>query len=88
MFKIKEIVKPSGRGRTSSWEKDLRGTVTEVLETTVRVQWHDSAVGDEMECCELVSTSECAGKVAQIYRELITDENDSGAGDLLTIENT
>jgi hypothetical protein len=72
MFKVKEIVKPSGKGRTSSWEENLRGTVTQVLETTVCVQWHDSAVEDELEFCELFSTGEFADEVPHNYCKINT----------------
>lgn len=59
MFKVKEIVKTSGRGRTAGWDEQT-GTVTKVLENTVLVQWHNLAVVDEMEFDELISTGEFA----------------------------
>jgi hypothetical protein len=55
MFRIKEIVKPSGRGRTADWSKHI-GTVTKVIAESVFVQWHDCAVEDEMNFDEIVST--------------------------------
>jgi hypothetical protein len=55
MFQIKEIVKPSGKGRTADWPEQV-GTVTKVTIKSVFVQWHDCAVEDEMNFDELVST--------------------------------
>ena len=55
MFRVKEIVKTSGRGRTADWPEQV-GTVTSVTAGSVFVQWHDCAVEDEMNCDELVST--------------------------------
>ena len=54
MFRTKEIVKTSGRGRTD-WPEQV-GTVTKVTAGSVFVQWHDCAVEDEMDCDERVST--------------------------------
>ena len=55
MFRIKEIVKPSGRGRTADWSKHI-GTVTKVMAESVFVQWHDCTVEDEINLDEIVST--------------------------------
>ena len=55
MLRIKEIVKPSGKGQTADWEEHI-GTVTRVTNESVFVQWHDYAVEDEMNFDELVST--------------------------------
>jgi len=55
MFRVKEIVKPSGKGRTADW-LEHPGTVTKVTAESVFVQWHDCAVEDEMNFDELVST--------------------------------
>jgi len=55
MFRIKEIVKPSGKGRTADWPEQV-GTVTRVTAGSLFVQWHDCAVEDEMDFDELVST--------------------------------
>jgi hypothetical protein len=48
MFFVGEVVKPSGRGRAASWDGML-GTVTRVEGTSVFVQWHESAVEDEVD---------------------------------------
>jgi len=55
MFMVGEIVKPSGKGRTATWE-GMVGTVTHVSERSVFVQWHDCAVEDELDFEEVVST--------------------------------
>ena len=55
MFRIKEIVKPSGKGRTADWP-EFPGTVTKVTAESVFVQWRDCAVEDEMNFDELVFT--------------------------------
>jgi hypothetical protein len=55
MFVVGEVVKPSGKGRTATWE-GMVGTVTRVEGATVFVQWHNVAVEDEMGVEELVST--------------------------------
>jgi hypothetical protein len=55
MFRIKEIVKPSGKGRTADWPEQV-GTVAKVTAESVFVQWHDCAIEDEMKFDELVST--------------------------------
>jgi len=47
MFFVGEVVKSSGRGRTTTWE-GMVGTVTHVSESSVFIQWHDVAVEDEL----------------------------------------
>ena len=69
MFQIKEIVKPSGNGRTVDWPENL-GTVTKVTKVSVFVQWHDCAVEDEMTFDELVSTGTFADKIPVLVAEL------------------
>ena len=69
MFRIKEIVKPSGKGRTADWPENV-GTVTKVMQETVLVQWHDCAVEDEMSFDELISTGTFADKVPIVVAEL------------------
>jgi hypothetical protein len=61
MFQVKEIVKPSGEGRTVDWPEHL-GTVTKVTKDSVFVQWHDCVVEDELNFDELVSTGTFADK--------------------------
>jgi hypothetical protein len=57
MLFVGEVVKPSGRGRTATWE-GMAGTVTQEVEgKSVFVQWHNVAVEDELDCEELVSTN-------------------------------
>ena len=55
MFLVGEVVKPSGKGRTATWE-GMVGTVVRVEGTSVFVQWHNVAVEDELGFEELVST--------------------------------
>jgi hypothetical protein len=57
MFKVKEIVKTSGKGRTADWDEQI-GIVTKVLENTVLMQWHNLAIEDEMGFDQLVPTGE------------------------------
>jgi hypothetical protein len=45
MFFVGEIVKPSGKGRTATWD-GMVGTVVRVEGTSVFVQWHNVAVED------------------------------------------
>jgi hypothetical protein len=69
MFRIKEIVKPSGRGRTADWSKHI-GTVTKVMAESVFVQWHDCAIEDEMNFDEIVSTGTFNDIVPVVVAEL------------------
>ncbi len=69
MFHIKEIVKPSGKGRIVNWPEHL-DTVTRVTNETVFVQWHDWAVEDEMSFDELVSTGTFNDIVPVVVAEL------------------
>jgi hypothetical protein len=55
MFFVGEVVKPSGKGRTATWEGTV-GTVTRVEGKSVFVQWHNVAVEDELDFEEVVST--------------------------------
>ena len=55
MFIVGEIVKPSGHGRTATWE-GMCGTVTRVGERSVFIQWHDCAVEEELGFDEVVTT--------------------------------
>ena len=55
MFFVGEVVKPSGRGRTATWEGMVE-TVTRVEGKSVFVQWHNIAVEDQLDVEELVST--------------------------------
>ena len=68
MFRIKEIVKPSGKGRTADWPEHP-GTVTKVTAESVFVQWYDSAVEDEMSFEELVSTGTLSDIVPVVIAE-------------------
>ena len=69
MLRIKEIVNPSGKGRTADWPKHA-GTVTRVTAESVFVQWHDWAVEDEMSFDELVSTGTFNDIVPVVVAEL------------------
>jgi hypothetical protein len=69
MFQIKEVVKPSGKGRTVGWPEHL-GTVTRVTNETVFVQWHDFAAEDEMKFDELVSTGTFNDRVPVVVAKL------------------
>jgi hypothetical protein len=55
LFFVGEVVKPSGKGRTATWE-GMVGTVTRVEGTSVFVEWHNVAVEDELEFEDVVST--------------------------------
>jgi hypothetical protein len=75
VFQIKEIVKPSGKGRTACWPKDL-GTVTKVTDNSVFVQWHNCAVEDELKFDEVVSTGTFADKIPVVVAELAPPEEE------------
>lgn len=75
MFRIKEIVKPSGKGRTADWPEHL-GTVARVTKESVFVQWHDCAVEDEMNFDELVSTGAFDVNVPAVVAELMPPEEE------------
>lgn len=53
---IKDIVKPSGFGRTQTWDDKLRGTVRNIEKKTdsVFVVWHGTCVEDQMEPDEVI----------------------------------
>ena len=76
MFRIKEIVKPSGKGRTTDWPAQL-GTVTKVTTESVFVQWHDCPVEDEMSFDELVSTGTFNDSIPVVVAELQSPEQKS-----------
>jgi hypothetical protein len=76
---VGEVVKPSGNGRTATWE-GMVGTVTRVEEASVFAQWHDVAVEDEMDFEELVSTSTFSEKAPHHARVLDGSED----GELIT----
>jgi hypothetical protein len=69
MFQIKEIVKPSGKGRTAYWPEHI-GTVTRVTRESVFVQWHDCAIEDEMNFDELVTTGTFNDSVPVVVAKL------------------
>jgi hypothetical protein len=69
MFQIKEIVKPSGKGRTVEWPEHF-GTISRVTAESVFVQWHDCAVEDEMNVDELISTGAFADNVPTVVAKL------------------
>ncbi len=83
MFKIKEIVKTSGKGRAAGWDS-ITGVVTQVLENSLIVQWNRCAVQDGMPFNELVSSGEFAEAVPHVCRELHAGENGLTAGKLFT----
>ncbi len=76
MFLVGEIVKPSGKGRTVTWE-GMVGTVVRVSEGSVFVQWHNCAVEDELDVEEVVSTHTFTKQVPHHARVL--DGSDDGA---------
>jgi hypothetical protein len=69
MFIIGEIVKPSGVGRTATWE-NICGTVTSVGDRSVIVQWHNIAVDEELDCEEVVSTHRFTSQIPHHARVL------------------
>ncbi len=76
---VGEIVKPSGTGRTATWD-GMVGTVVRVERSSVFVQWHNVAVEDELEVEELVSTGTFQKKVPHHARVLDGSED----GELVT----
>ena len=66
---VGEIVRPSGKGRTATWE-GMVGTVTRVSDGSVFVQWHNVAVEDELDFEEVVSTHSFEKKVPHHARVL------------------
>ena len=68
MFFVGEVVKPSGKGRTATWD-GLVGTVVRVEGTSVFVQWHIT-VEDELKVEELVSTGTFQQRVPHHARVL------------------
>jgi hypothetical protein len=74
MFMVGEIVKPSGKGRTSTWE-GMVGTVTRVEGRSVFVQWHNVAVEDEADYDELVSTGRFNKRVPHHARMIDSSED-------------
>jgi hypothetical protein len=75
MFLVREVVKPSGKGRTATWE-GMVGTVVCVEGASVFVQWHNVAVEDELDCEEVVSTGTFQKSVPHHAR--IIDGSDDG----------
>ena len=69
MFFVGEVVKPSGKGRTATWEGQV-GTVVRVEGTSVFVQWHGVALEDQMEFEELVSTGTFQKRMPNLARVL------------------
>jgi hypothetical protein len=55
MYIVGEIVKPSLEGRTATWH-GMVGTVVRVEGLSIFVQWHNTAVEEELSVDELVST--------------------------------
>jgi hypothetical protein len=86
MYKVKGIVKTSGAGRTATWGAQY-GTVVKVLENTALIQWHDSAVEDEMEFNELISTGEFAPQIPSNYRKLCLTGDEITAETLVSIND-
>ena len=69
MFFVGEVVKPSGKGRTATWE-GMVGTVIRVDGQSVFVQWHNCAVEDELDAEEVVSTGTFQKRVPHHARVL------------------
>jgi hypothetical protein len=79
MFFVGEVVKPSGKDRTATWD-GMVGTVVRVDGASVFVQWHNVAVEDEMDTGELVSTGTFQKRVPHHARVLDGSED----GELVT----
>jgi len=79
MFLVGEVVKPSGEGRTATWE-GMVGTVVRIEGASVFVQWHNVAVEDEMGVEELVATGAFQKRVPHHARMLDGSED----GELVT----
>ena len=74
MFIVGEIVKPSGKGRTATWD-GMVGTVVRVEGTSVFVQWHNVAVEDQLDFDEIVTTNTFAKPVPHHARVLDGSED-------------
>ena len=62
-LKKRQVVRPSGFGRTKSWPLATRGVVVRVAKDGVFVQWIDSCVEDQMLAEELSPTGKFADKI-------------------------
>jgi len=80
-FFVGEVVKPSGKGRTATWD-GMVGTVVRVEGASVFVQWHNVAVEDELGAEELVSTGTFQKRVPHLARVLDGSED----GELVTFD--
>ena len=78
MFFVGEVVKPSGKGRTATWD-GMVGTVVRVEGASVFVQWY-IAVEDDLKVEELVSTGTFQKRVPHHARVLDGSED----GELVT----
>lgn len=74
MFVVGEVVRPSGKGRTATWE-GMAGTVTRIDGASVFVQWHNCAVEDELDVEEVVSTGTFQTRVPHHARVLDGSDN-------------
>jgi hypothetical protein len=74
MFFVGEVVKPSCKGRTATWD-GMVGTVVRVEGSSVFVQWHNVAVEDELDFEEVVSTGTFQKRVPECFRELGASED-------------
>ena len=74
MLFVGEVVTPSGKGRTASWE-GMVGTVVRVEGTSVFVQWHNVAVEDELDSEEVVSTGTFQQRVPHQARVLDSSDD-------------
>lgn len=86
MFQIREIVKPSGFGRTASWG-GMFGIVTEVLDNSVYVSWYGLEFEDQMRFDELVSTGRFAESLPDDYRLLRIAEDETDGGEIIESDN-
>jgi hypothetical protein len=68
-----EVVKPSGRGRTATWE-GMAGAVTRVEGKSVFVQWHNVAVEDQLDFEEVFSTGRFQKRVP--HHAVVLDGSD------------
>ena len=73
MFQVKDIVKPSGKGRTKTWG-NMKGTVTNVSDRSVFVIWHGTCVEDELDFDEVIKIGRNTA-IPKKYKTLLMNKN-------------
>ena len=73
MFQVKDIVKPSGKGRTTTWG-NMKGTITNVSDRSVFVIWHGTCVEDELDVDDVIKKGRNT-TIPKTYTTLLMDKN-------------